>query len=300
MADDLVAVAGATGALGGRVARRLADRGVRQRLVVRDPDRAPRLSGAEVARADYADTDALRVALAGVHTLLLVSATETLGREALHRGAVDVAIEAGVRRIVYTSFFGAGPAATFTFARHHWDTEQYLRERGVGHTVLRDNLYLDVLPTYVGPDLALRGPAGHGRVAGVTRDDIADAAVAVLTDDGEHDGRTYDLTGPQALTLDEVARHLSTATGRAVTYHPETLAEAYVSRAHYGAPDWEVEGWVTTYTAIASGELERVTDDVRRLTGRPPTSFAGYLAANPDALAQLVRAEPLPDERSPD
>jgi NAD(P)H dehydrogenase (quinone) len=293
MESDVVAVTGATGALGGRIARRLAERGIPQRLVVRDGTRVPRLDGAEVASADYADGDAMRAALAGVRTLLLVSATETQGRTAVHRAAIDAAVDAGVNRIVYTSFFGASPTATFTFARHHWDTEQMLRERGIRHTILRDNLYLDVLPMFVGADRILRGPAGEGRVAAVARDDIASAAVAVLADGsgmaeaGPHDGRTYDLTGPQALTLHEVTHELSAASGATVTYHPETVDEAYASRAHYGAPAWEVEGWVTTYAAIATGELAGVTDHVQQLTGHAPMSFAEYLQANPGALAHL-------------
>lgn len=270
------------------MASRLAASGHEQRLVVRDLTRAPELRGAQVARADYADAAAMRTALAGVATLLLVSATETSGRVAVHRNAVDAALDAGVERIVYTSFFGASATATFTFARHHWHTEEYLRERGIRHTILRNNLYLDALPTFVGLDGVIRGPAGDGRVAGVSRDDIADAAAAILVDTTKvHDARTYDLTGPQALTFEEVARELSRATGRAITYRPETLDEAYRSRAHYDAPPWEVEGWVTTYVAVACGELAGVSGDIEALTGRPPVSFAEFLAANPDALRHL-------------
>src|SRR5688572_20430460 len=136
-----IAVTGATGQLGGRIARRLADRGVPQRLVVRDAARAPDLPDAEVAVAAYGDEAAMRAALDGVSTLMLVSASEVPDRVALHRTAVEAAIAAGVRRIVYTSFVGAAPEATFTFARHHWHAEEHLRATGVAHTVLRDNLY---------------------------------------------------------------------------------------------------------------------------------------------------------------
>lgn len=278
----MIAVTGATGGLGGRVARRLAARGVFQRLVVRDPTRAPRLSGTELAVAGYHDPAAMRVAFAGIDTLLLVSAAESADRIQQHLAAVDAAVAAGVGRIVYTSFVGAAPDATFVLARHHWLTEERLRERGVPHTILRDNLYQDVFPYFAGPDGVIRGPAGDGRVSAVTRDDIADAAVAVLlADRGRHDGRTYDLTGPQSLTVAEIAEELSRAAGRTITYHAETLDEAYASRAHYGAPDWEVEGWVTSYAAIAAGDLEAVTDHVELLAGHPATSVREFLAANP-------------------
>jgi NAD(P)H dehydrogenase (quinone) len=284
-------VTGATGGLGGRVARRLAQRGIGQRLVVRDPARAPELARAEVATGSYDDRAALRKALEGAHTLFMVSASEDPDRMRLHANVVDAAVDAGVGRVVYTSFFGAAPRCTFTFGRDHWHTEELIRGSGLRHTFLRDNLYLDFLPLIVGADGVIRGPAGDGRVAAVTRDDIADAAVAVLLDDGDgHDGRTYDLTGPQALTLADAAAELSTAAGRTITYHAETLEEAYASRAHYGAPDWEVAGWVTTYAAIASGELETVSDDVATLTGHPPMTHAEFLRRNPDSYRRL--AEP--------
>ena len=278
-----IAVTGATGQLGGRIARRLAERGVAQRLVVRDAARAPDLPGAEVAVAAFGDADAMRAALDGVTTLMFVSASEVPDRVAMHRTAIDAAVAAGVRWFVYTSFVGAAPEATFTFARHHWHTEEHLRSLGADHTILRDNLYLDYFPLMVWPDGVIRGPGGDGRAAPVARDDIADAAVGVLLDGSGHGGRTYDLTGPRALTLHEVAAEMSRVTGREVSYHDETVEEAYASRAGFGAPDWEVEGWVTTYVAIARGEMELVTDHVRRLAGHPPMTLAEYLEANPPA-----------------
>src|SRR5215510_4620734 len=130
MSDGQLAVTGSTGGLGSRVARRLAERGVAQRLVVRDPARAPELPGATVVSADYGDGEAMRAALAGVRTLLLVSATETEDRIARHLSAVDAAAAAGVSHIVYVSFYGAAPDATFTLARHHWRTEEAVRATG--------------------------------------------------------------------------------------------------------------------------------------------------------------------------
>jgi NAD(P)H dehydrogenase (quinone) len=283
-----VAVTGVTGGLGGRVARRLADGGVAQRLVVRDPARAPELPGAEVVRAAYGDGEAMRRALDGVDTLLLVSASEAVDRVRLHTGAVDAAVAAGVQRIVYTSFLACSPDATFTFARDHWHTEEHLRASGVRHTFLRDSLYLDVFPLFAGGDGVIRGPAGDGRVAAVARDDIADVAVAVLLGD-DHDGRTYDLTGPAAFTLQQAAEELSRASGRAVTYHAETLDEAYASRAGYGAPHWEVTGWVTTYVAVAAGELDLVSDAVATVAGHPPMDLAEFLRRNPDTYRHLVK-----------
>jgi NAD(P)H dehydrogenase (quinone) len=283
-----VVVTGVTGGLGGRVARRLAERGVGQRLVARDPGRAPELAGAEVAAGSYDDRDSLRRAFAGAHTLFMVSASEDPDRLRLHANVVGAATDAGMERVVYTSFFGAAPDCSFTFGRDHWHTEELIKGSGLRFTMLRDNLYLDFLPLMVGADGVIRGPAADGRVAAVARDDIADVAAAVLLADGHrHDGRSYDLTGPEALTMAEVAQRLSELAGRTITYHPETLEEAYASRASYGAPDWEVDGWVTTYVAIANGELEAVGGDVAALAGHPPMGLDDFLRRNPDSLRRL-------------
>ena len=125
-------------------------------------------------------------------------------------------------------------------------------------------------------DGAIRGPADDGRVALVAQDDIA---VAMLGEPTAHAGRAYDLTGPEELTLTEVAAVLSAVTGRAVTYVPETLEEAFASRASYGAPDWQVEAWVSTYTAIAAGELAGVSPAVPDLTGHSARTLEQVLRA---------------------
>lgn len=211
MISDLVAVTGASGAVGGRVAARLARTGVPVRLLGRDPARLPDLPGAVAAPpAAYGDGEAMRRALDGAHTLFLVSAHESPGRVTEHITAVDAALAAGVERIVYVSFLGAAPDATFTFARDHWHTEAHLRMTGVRHTFLRDGWYLIGIPAMTGSDGVLRGPGGEGRVSAVSHEDIADAASAVLLDEGTgHDGATYELTGPEAFTLAEAAEELS-------------------------------------------------------------------------------------------
>jgi uncharacterized protein YbjT (DUF2867 family) len=285
----VIAVTGAAGAVGGRVARLLAERGVPQRLVVRDPARAPQLEGAEVVGgAEYADGEAMRGAFEGADTVFLVSAGEDRRRVELHRNAVDAAVAAGVERIVYTSFVGAAPDTVFTFGRDHFHTEEHIKQTPLQWTFLRDNIYLDFMPYFAGQDGVIRGPAGDGRAAVVAREDVAAAAAVVLADDG-HAGAIYDITGPEALTLAEAAEQVGQAAGRPVTYVPETLEQARASRAPTGAPDWEIEGWVTSYAVIAAGELEAVSPDVERLTGRGPISLAEFLRDNPDSYSHLVK-----------
>src|SRR5919106_618670 len=181
-----IAVTGVSGGLGGRVARRLAERGIPQRMVARDPSRAPELPRAQTAWATYQDGEAMRRALDGVRTLFMVSGSEAYDRLDQHKVAIDAAVAAGVERVVYTSFLAAAPDATFNFARDH----------------------------------------------------IANVAVTALLDP-KYDGTTFDVTGPELITMDDIAQLLTELTGRLVRYEAETLDQAYASRANYGAPDWE-------------------------------------------------------------
>src|SRR5262249_41365789 len=180
MPTPSIAITGSTGRLGGRVARRLSELGVPQRLIVREASRAPSLPGAEVHVASYSDRAALARGLEGVRTLFFVSASESLERLTQHFALIDTAAACGVRQVVCTAFFGAGPESIVTLARDHWATEQRVRAARLSFTFLRDNLYLDFLPAMVGEDGVIRGPAGKGRVAAVAQDDVADVAVEVL------------------------------------------------------------------------------------------------------------------------
>ena len=173
---NLIAVTGATGFLGGRVAHLLAERELPQRLVVRDASRAPTLPGATtVGGVSYGDFEAMRSALTGVQTLLFVSATRggEPGGRAPQRG------RRGRRRRCRADRLHLVPrCGTRVHSPSGGTTRRprsYIRAAGIPYTFLRDNLYLDVLPYFPGPDGVIRGPAGNGRFGGVARDDVADS-----------------------------------------------------------------------------------------------------------------------------
>jgi NAD(P)H dehydrogenase (quinone) len=289
--SGLVAVTGASGHLGRLVARELSTRGVRQRVVTRSPARTPLLDDAEVAIADYADVAAMSDALDGVGTLFFVSGHEAHDRLDLHRGVVQAAARAGVRRVVYTSFMGAAPQASFSYARDHAHTERAIIDAGMALTALRDSLYADWAPLFVGADGVVRGPAGNGTVAWVARADVARLAVAVLLDD-THAGAIYDVSGPSATDMDETVRLLSAVTGREISYHAETVDEARASRAGAGVEDWQIEGWIGSYLAIATGEVGVTSHTIEALTGRRPMAFDEFLRATPEAWAHLTAPPP--------
>ena len=265
-----IAITGSTGAVGGLVARALAeDLRTDLRLVVRDAARAPDYD-TDVRVCDYADRSAAVEALRGADTLFMVSAAEAVDRRDQHRAFISAAAEAGVGHIVYTSFAGAAPDATFTLGRDHWDAEQAIRDSGMTFTFLRDNFYADLLPYFADQQGVMRGPAGDGRVAAVARADVADVAVAVLRSPADHAGATYVLTGPEALTLTEVAARAGAVLGRDLRFEDETVEAAYASRkAAYDAEDWQLDAWVSTYTAIKDGSCAEVTRDVDRVSGHP-------------------------------
>jgi NAD(P)H dehydrogenase (quinone) len=271
-----IALTGSTGAVGGVAAHLLADTGVDVRLLVRDPDRAPRLPGGDVRRAAYGDRACVE-ALEGVDTVFMVSAAEAEDRLDQHRSFVDAAVEAGVRQLVYLSFVGASATSAFTLGRDHGATEDHVRASGLAWTFLRDNFYAEILPAFA-TDGVIRGPAGDGRVAAVSQRDVGAVVAHVLQSPRDHMDRTYDLTGPEALTLADVASVLTEITGQPHRFVDETIEEAQASRAHYGAPDWLVDAWISTYTAIRDGELEHVSGDIDRLLGRPATSFDEAIA----------------------
>ena len=315
----MIAVTGVTGEVGGRVAARLAKLGLAQRLIVRDPSRAPSLPDAEVmAASSYGDAVAMGRALDGVETLFLISADVLMGvlRKSAEKGvpapaydrlqqhitAVAAAAAVGVQRIVYLSFLSAAPDATFILARSHFHTEEYIRSTGVPFTFLRQGLYMDKAPLHVSADGIMRGPAGEGRSAWTARDDIADVAVAVITGSG-HDGQTYDVTGPEALTLAETAERLSAVTGRKITYQAQTPHEARTLRnssrldeweanrqavTGHGITDHEVEVWISHYLQMATGEAAIVSDTVSRLTGHKAISLAEYLDKHPESYQHLL------------
>jgi NAD(P)H dehydrogenase (quinone) len=268
----VIAVTGTTGQLGGRVARLLADQGISQILIGRDPAAMPDLPHADRrGPVAYDQLDAMAAALAGTSDLLLVSASLSGRRLEEHATTLDAAVRAGVERVVYVSLLGAGPNATYMNARDHWQTEQYLAVSGVRWTVLRAGLYALTLLRLADEDGVIRGPAEDGRVSLLAHDDLAAVCTSVLTaTDDRHDSRIYSVTGPEAPTIDEAARQVSDVMVRSFSYEPETVVEAWQRLRREGRGNDRDAAWISWYMAVAAGEVDEVNDVVERLTGRRP------------------------------
>ena len=157
-------------------------------------------------------------------------------------------------------------------------------------TFLRHGFYADFVPFFAAPGddgrAVIAAPAGGGRASFVSREDLADVAAAVLRDDSDRvDGQALEVTGPEAITLAEAGVVLTEVTGVPTEYRDQTVEEAWATRRPSGHPDWEIEGWVSSYLAIAAGELSLVSDVVPTVTGHPALTVAEHLRRHPEDWA---------------
>ncbi|HEY3171766.1 MAG TPA: NAD(P)H-binding protein [Thermoanaerobaculia bacterium] len=268
-------VTGASGHLGRRVIELLLDAEAgRIVAATRSPEELAALAdrGAEIRRADFDDPVSLIEAFAGADRLLLIS-TDALGRRLPQdRAAIDTALRTGVRHVVYTSLPNPDKWEG-DFASEHAEAETALRASGLGWTMLRNNLYTDYLVTKLSNAIAsgqLVAAAGDRGAAYVTREDCAGAAAAALAS-SDFDGRTFDVTGPAAVTHAELAKIASDISRSRVEYVRTPSGDSFD-------------------VAIAKGYLEAVTGSVEELTGYPPTSVAEFLTDHAEILIEA--AEP--------
>ena len=199
---------------------------------------------------------------------------------------IDQAARAGVRRIVKLSAQGADPGAAVAYWRWHAQVEEHLRASGVPSVVLQPSFYMSNLfaaTEHVREQGMLFAPAGEAAITMVHPADVAAVATMALTTDG-HDGATYLVTGPTAITYTQVAADLSAATGRSVGYAaipPEAAREALRGA---GLPDFVVAQLLEVFAALRRGEQTVVTDTVQRLTGWAPQTFATWAATYADTF----------------
>lgn len=279
-----IGVTGATGQLGRLVIDRLKTKVDADDIVAlaRSPERAAEL-GVAVREADYERPQTLRVALDGIDTLVFISASEVGKRAAQHHNVIEAAKSAGVRRIVYTSLLNAD-RSPIDLAEEHRATEAEIRASGIPFTILRNGWYSENYTGSIAGALqggAFIGSAGDGRISGATRSDFAEAAAVVATSAG-HDGRTFELAGDEAWTLDDLAAEISRQTGRTIPYRNLPEPEYAEVLTGFGLPA-PLAGAIAGWDVDASRDA--LYDDSRQLSaliGRPTTPLSQAVA---DALA---------------
>jgi len=261
--------------------------------------------GCEVRFGDFDKPETLAAAVTGADKMLLISGTRVGARVVQHKAAIDAAAKAGVKHIAYTSFIGIDDPANPAEVRHdHIDTEQLIRASGMAWTMLRDAHYADAMILMAGPGVMQSGQwisnAGAGLEAMVWRDDCVAAAVAVMTSEG-HEGQTYNITGPELQTFEEVTVILSEVTGKSISYVSVDDDQQYAMFDAMGIPrrpvddqtvgglPWNSDDMVTFGQAIREGFLEVCTKDVERLTGRPARSVRQMIEENVEFLRSAAQ-----------
>jgi NAD(P)H dehydrogenase (quinone) len=278
---DVIVITGAGGHVGGLVARQLSERGIATRLVTRDPSRLPELGGAEVVRADgFEDRAAIAAALGEGDRVFMVAMHSSLeDRIRQHQAFVDTAVAAGVGQLVYLSCVNAGPEAVFLHGRSHGATETMIREAGVPFTFVRMSLWTDDIPTWFESDGAIRGPHGEGRIRFTFRPEIAGVIAATLTEDG-HEGQTYNVSGPESVSMPELAAIATDVTGGDYRWEPIDRSEWEATRVAMGLPAWSVAAGLSSWDAFHAGEFDVESDTVRELAGVEPITVAGWIASH--------------------
>ena len=281
----MIGVTGASGGVGSLVVRHLLAEASSPPVVAvaRRPGAVFGSASVDVRYADYDDPASLRDAFTGLRTLVFVSSdgvAEVMRRH--HEHVIAAAIDAGVSHVVYTSVIDVSPDSGFYYAAVHRETEAMLAGSDLGHCLARTSIFADYfVSTWIAPALdegTLALPAGAGRMSLVTRDDVARALASAAVSCREG---IVELTGPAALTADEISQITAAETGRRLRY----LAldeDAYRQRlARDQAPDWLIEAFTSLFASVQEGRFERVSTDVSRLTGEPQQSFAEFIASAP-------------------
>jgi len=286
----MILVTGATGTAGSQVVRALRARGAVLRAFVRDPERSRRILGddVELAVGDFADRSSVRSALMGAQAVLL-SCGDDPRRVEWETSAIDDAADSGVSRIVKLSTIGAGPGAPVAFWEWHGRVEEHLKSSRVPAVILQSSFYMSNLlaaAEQVASDGRLYAPAGGARVAMIDPRDVGAAAAAALMGAGE-EGRTYVITGPEAVSWRQIAAQLSSATGRAVEFVDVPDEGARQGLIEAGVPDFVAEQLITIFGQLRQGVAEKATDGVFALTGTRPHTLAQFAREHAHLFEQV-------------
>ncbi|HET9953897.1 MAG TPA: SDR family oxidoreductase [Polyangiaceae bacterium] len=284
----MIVITGATGQLGGAIVRSLLQRapGARIAASVRNPEQAGALAqlGVEVRRGDFSRPETLVAAFSGATQVLVVSSNAgAFGADpvAQHRAAIDAAKQAGAQRILYTSHVAASAWSSFSPMHTHAATERILAESGVRWTSLRNGFYAASALVFIGDGLEKGRIAvpDDGKVVWTTHADLADAAAAVVLDEG-CDG-PIPLTGGEGLDMADIARIASEVLGRNI--ERESISDAALEERlkALGVPPPRADILLGFYRASRAGEFARVDGTLEKLIGRKPQSMRSVLERLP-------------------
>jgi uncharacterized protein YbjT (DUF2867 family) len=274
---SLILVTGATGLTGGELVRRLSARGASLRALVRSRAKAAELAklpGVEIVEGDMGRPETLAEPLRGVDRAMVISSSEPKMFE-VQAAFIGAAKKAGVRHVVKLSGIMPELDSPFRFARMHGEAERALIESGLAYTNLRAgefmHSYFRAVPNIVGKGI-LPLPMEDARIACIDVGDIAESAAVVLTGDG-HEGKTYSITGPEALTMTEVAAKLSAVIGKPIRYVNVPPDDAKKAQLAAGFPPYLADALYELFAERRKGKEAQVWPDLQSRLGIRPTTF---------------------------
>ena len=277
----MILVTGATGTTGSELVRQLNAAGAEFKIMVRNSQKARDLFGNDVSddrivEGDFTDPASLEAVLSGVERAYLCS-TPTEDMEELHGSFVEAAKNAGTRHIVRLSVL-VGALADTSLVKQHVATDKMLQDSGVAYTLLRPHFFMQNLLAHahtIKTDGAFYEPMKDGKISLVDIRDIAAVALRALTED-RHEGKIYTLTGPDALSFNEIAALFSEALGREIKYVDVEPDATRAAMLDFGLPEYRADGILELYVIFADGKVTEVSRDTADVTGRPATSFAQF------------------------
>jgi uncharacterized protein YbjT (DUF2867 family) len=275
----MILITGATGRVGGATLKQLSSRGVPVRALMRSPDKAGAVAapGVETVIGDLAQPRSLDAALEAVDAALLVSPLDPQQVE-LQGNFVEAAKRAGHVHIVKVSGLGTALDSPVRSGRWHAQIEKHLEDSGLPFTHLRPPFFMQNILRFAPAIRAsgeFEGSLKQGRVAMIDTHDIATVAGTILTT-GAHTGRAYVLTGPEALSYQDIAERISSVLGRKVTYKDVPLEAMRQRLRASGMPEWHIEVQIEFSTALSAGHAATVTNTVTAVTGEPPRTFERF------------------------
>ncbi len=272
----MILITGATGTNGQEVVKQLTAAGQKVRAMVRNRAKAARLAGpnVELVEGDFENLASLDAALKGVTAAFFLSTFGNRYRE-WYANFQSAVLRSGKPRVVKFSAYEASADAPAAIVRLHGETDRMLRDSGLNWTILQPNSFYQNM-SFSLATLRSQGafylPLGSARQSLVDVRDIGAVAVKALTEPG-HEHKTYVLTGPAALTFDEVAQKLSAAAGRPIRYVPVPPSAALDGMLKAGMPSWEAQALTELYGVFAAGKAAGVTSTIRDVLHRPPRTF---------------------------
>lgn len=277
----MILITGATGKTGMETARQLAASGVPFRALVRDRRKSGALEdlGADIVVGDIAEPDALRAALDGIRKALLVLSNDE-AQLRLEKGFTDAAVAAGVSHLVKLSSMESVPESTKPITRNHVASERHIRDSGLDWTMIRPTFFMQTLlgsAPRIRETGEIRMPGGSGTVAATDVRDVGAVIKKVLTEPG-HENKSYDLTGPELLTFEDIAEQFSQVLGTPIRYVDQPVDEFRALLQSLNLSEWRVEAVCKEFEAIANGAIDHTTQTVEELLGRPPISLERFIA----------------------